>query len=326
MENIEYLGEFTLQWHITHRCNLRCRHCYQDDYSAFTSYADMEAVLDQYEALLKHYKLKGHLNVTGGEPLMHPDIYRLLRDAHSRRISTGVLTNGTLFGEKEARLLKACGVSYVQISLDGCEKTHDKIRGRGSFDRAIRGVYALRSQGIFTSISFTAQKNNLHDFNRLARFCADVGVDKLWFDRVVIPADEDTEKLSLSKSEYKRLCKAAAKQNKKGRAFCGRALQFLPCREKNIYHCSAGDNLLVVLANGDVMPCRRLPIKIGNVRESDLLTLHRDSVEMHSLRNVGVPEGCKNCGYAGLCRGGAKCITYARTGRYDLPDPDCPVI
>ena len=323
MENDLKYNDFTLQWHITHRCNLRCKHCYQEDFSAFESRSDMQHVLDQYSELLRFYGCKGQLNLTGGEPLTHPDLFWLLQQARERRIATGVLTNGTLLGVREAKRLRAAGVSYVQISLDGCEKTHDEIRGKGSFQRAVSGIYALRAQQIFTSISFTAQRGNLHELRKLARFCDDLGVNKLWFDRVVIPKDEDHEKLSLETKEFKRLCRTAAGLNRRGKVFCGRSLQFLPCRKKLIYHCAAGENLLIVLANGDVMPCRRLPLTIGNVRESDLLTLHRESPVMQSLRAAGIPEACQACQYAALCRGGSKCIAYAKTGRFDVKDPDC---
>ena len=323
---MEKYPHFTLQWHITHRCNLRCRHCYQDDYAAFESRADMERVLDQFSVLLHAYQSHGHLNLTGGEPLTHPDLFWLLRQARERGMTTGVLTNGTLLGLREAKLLRACGVSYVQISLDGCEKAHEQIRGKGSFARAVNGIHALQSQGLFTSISFTAQKNNRRELRRLARVCGDLGVDKLWFDRVVIPAGEDTQHLSLSAAEYRQLCQTAAALNRRGKVFCGRALQFLPCQNKQVYHCAAGEDLLVVLANGDVMPCRRLPLVIGNVRETDLLTLHRESPVMRDLRQTPVPQACAACHYADSCRGGAKCIAYARTGRYDVADPDCPLL
>lgn len=316
--------DFTLQWHITHRCNLRCRHCYQDDYTAFDG-DGAKLVLDRFAEVVKAYGCTGRLNLTGGEPLTHPKLFDILHEARARGMRTGVLTNGTLIGEWEARRLKASGVDYVQVSLDGCEKTHDRIRGKGSFDRAVNGIIALRSQGIFTSVSFTAQRQNQHELAGLARYCDALGADKLWFDRVVIPADEDEEQLTLSAPEFQRLCRTAARLNRRGKVFCGRSLQFLPCKNKLIYHCAAGENLLIVLANGDVMPCRRLPVVLGNVHETDLLTLHREHPVMQELRGIGIPDGCKACQYAETCRGGSKCIAYAKTGRYDIPDPDCPL-
>lgn len=322
----KYKGVFTLQWHITHRCNLRCKHCYQDDYSSFETRADMERVLDQFTELLRTYNRKGQLNITGGEPLTHPDLFWLLKQAKERNISTGVLTNGTLISPREARLFRACRVSYVQVSLDGCEKTHDEIRGSGSFDKAVRGINALKSQGLFTSISFTAQSGNYRELKKLARCCESLSADKLWFDRVIIPKNEDTKNLSLDSSQFHSLIKTAARLNRQGRVFCGRSLQFIPCKNKNIYRCSAGDSLLILLADGTVMPCRRLPLTLGNVRNNSLLELYRDSQIMHDLRACPIPKECAGCKYAEACRGGAKCVTYARAGRYDLPDPDCPLI
>ena len=322
MENFNYT-DFTLQWHITHLCNLRCKHCYQDDYSAFEKPEEAKTVISQFRDLLNAYGCRGRLNITGGEPLTHPGLFDILLLARSEGLKTGVLTNGTLIGEWEARKLRACGVDYVQISLDGMERVHDSIRGKGSFEKAVNGIYALRTQGIFTSISFTAQNNNKGELKRLASFCEDLGVNKLWFDRVIIPSEEDKDNLTLSSDDFRKLCRTAARLNRKGQVFCGRSLQFIPCKNKLVYRCAAGENLLIILANGDVMPCRRLPFIIGNIKESELLTLHRNSPVMKELRAVGIPDGCRECKFASMCRGGSKCLTYAKTGRFDITDPDC---
>ena len=326
MENITYNGFFTLQWHITHRCNLRCSHCYQDDYSAFSSRKSLEAVLNQYSRLLEEYGFKGYLNITGGEPLTHPDLFWLLEEAGNRGITTAVLTNGTLIGRREAAELKRLDVDYVQVSLDGLRETHDKIRGEGSFDLAIRGIRELKAQRIYVTVAFTAQRENYKELSRLADFCNNFGADKLWFDRVVIPKNEDKNNLSLSSKEYSALCRKASRLNRQGKISCARALQFIPCREKTIYSCNAGNRLLAILADGTVMPCRRLPIEVGNVTQSELLTIYRESPELIKLRKSEIPEKCKPCKYAQSCRGGAKCIACAKSGRYDIPDPDCPLI
>lgn len=326
MENITYNGFFTLQWHITHRCNLRCSHCYQDDYSAFSSRKSLEAVLNQYSRLLEEYGFKGYLNITGGEPLAHPDLFWLLEEAGNRGITTAVLTNGTLIGRREAAELKRLDVDYVQVSLDGLRETHDKIRGEGSFDLAIRGIRELKAQGIYVTVAFTAQRENHKELSRLADFCNNLGADKLWFDRVVIPKDEDKNNLSLSSKEYSALCRKASRLNRQGKISCARALQFIPCKEKSIYSCNAGSRLLAILADGTVMPCRRLPIEVGNVTQNELLTIYRESPELIKLRKSEIPEKCKPCKYAQSCRGGAKCIACAKSGRYDIPDPDCPLI
>lgn len=316
-------GSFTLQWHITHRCNLRCKHCYQDDYSAFSTRQALERVLDQYEAMLSACRFKGHINITGGEPLCHPDLYWLLEQAKLRGMTTGVLTNGTLLGVRDARRMRALGVNYVQVSLDGTQKAHDAIRGEGSFAQALEGIFALKSQGIFTDVSFTAQRGNLGELKKLAKLCGRYGVDKLWFDRVIIPKDEDAQRLTPGKEEYARLCRQAARLNQKDLVYCGRALQFLPCRDKQIYSCTAGRTLMALLADGTVMPCRRLAIAAGNINDTDLLTIYRESEVFRALRHAEIPQECRACEYAGMCRGGSKCAAYAQTGRFDVKDPGC---
>ena len=139
-------------------------------------------------------------------------------------------------------------------------------------------------------------------------------------------SNEDKNKLTLSKDEYKKLCRQAARLNKKQMISCARALQFIPCKNKDIYSCTAGDRLLAILADGSVMPCRRLPITVGNVKKTDLLSIYRDSPELIKMRNTTIPGQCEQCEFSEHCRGGARCITYAKTGRYDLPDPDCVLL
>ena len=144
VETIEYNGWFTLQWHITHRCNLRCTHCYQDDYTAFESADALFDVLGQYETLLRENRFKGFLNITGGEPLTHPELFRLLEEAKKRGvprftvygarafarevwarrdvISYGFVTNnimsptGTMLQSKERFLSTLCDVFVNSLS------------------------------------------------------------------------------------------------------------------------------------------------------------------------------------------------------------------
>ena len=293
---------------------------------AFETGDALDAVLGQYAALLDKLGMKGYLNVTGGEPLTHPELFPVLCRARDIGLVTAVLTNGTLIGRREARRLKACGVDYVQVSLDGMRETHDAIRGEGSFDAAMQGIRWLRSEDIFTTVSFTAQQANVKDFAKLAKLCRDADVGKLWFDRVVVPAGEDRGQLSLTARQCQGLFRKAARLSRTTPARCIRALQFLECEGAPVYSCTAGSRLLAVLANGDVMACRRLPIVLGNVREQDLASIYFTSPDAIALREGSAPAACSSCAHVSACGGGAKCIAYARTGNYSAADPDCPLL
>ena len=315
--------EFVLQWHITHRCNLRCVHCYQDNYTAFQNRQSLLAVLCQFEELIADLHCYGHINITGGEPTLHPDLYWLIEECNQRNISTALLTNGTTLTINDAKRLKRLGILYAQVSLDGCEKVHETIRGKDSFQRAVNGILALKSQNIYTDVSFTVQRNNKGELKKLAELCRQLNVDKLWFDRVVISVQEDVHQLSLNAEEYRKFCQRASSLNKKHLVSCARALQFLSCKQKHIYQCSAGKSLLTLTADGSVMPCRRLPIVVGNIQKDTLKNIYRDNSILQQLRNDKIPSSCNGCEYTEQCRGGAKCIAYAKTGDFTVRDPDC---
>ena len=314
---------FTLQWHITHRCNLRCAHCYQTDYSAFASPDALFNAAEDYAALLETTGRRGFVNLTGGEPMTHPALFDLTAWLREHGIPFALLTNGTLISKREAKQLKAQGVTYVQVSLDGMRRTHDRIRGEGSFDMAVQGLSCLLQAGIDATVSFTAQSENRKDLPRLARFCRDLGVRKLWFDRVVIPAAEDTEGLSLSPKEAAKLMKTASHLARRCPVSCQRALQFLYAGGAP-YQCRPGQDHLTLLADGTVLACRRLPLPLGKLPETSLVDIWQTSPLLNELKTHPAQEGCRGCPHENTCRGGAKCIAYAKTGDWRVTDPDCP--
>ena len=321
--NTIYNGRHILQWHITHRCNLRCRHCYQDEYACEMSREKLFEALDRYEGFLRAESLSSQINLTGGEPLVHPDFFDLAEAIRRRGHRFSVLSNGTLIDSETARYLALLKPEFVQVSLDGTERVHDRIRGEGSFRRTVEGIDRLKSRGVPVQVSFTAQRLNVRCFPALALACRIHRVDKLWFDRVVIPAEEDRENLSLTGEEYRSLVRTAQRLEKVTPVRCVRALQFRDESNDGRYHCNAGGNLLILLADGTLMPCRRLPFVIGNIFDGDLRDTLRQSEIMCALRDAPVPEECRACPRAEQCRGGAKCVTCAKTGTWMGKDPDC---
>ena len=325
------LRHHAFQWHITHRCNLSCVHCYQKDRGEETGYDEALSILDKYGRFLEKNGLFGHVFLTGGEPILYGRFFDVCEEIKKRGMRLSVLTNGTLIGHKEANRLAFIGPDNVQISLDGTREVHDSVRGEGSFDRALAGIDRLKEEGVRVLVSFTAQKGNLDSFRKLYKVCREHGVDKLWWDRVVTDDAESAEKLALSTSEFRRFAKEAGKlydRTHKKRdgtlVSCERSLQFALCREDNHgYICKAGGDMIVILADGSVMPCRRLPFVIGNVGDGELDEIIDKSPIMAQLRNAPLPEGCSECVHAEKCGGGAKCVTYGQTGELFAKDVNC---
>ncbi|MBO4877583.1 MAG: radical SAM protein [Ruminococcus sp.] len=316
-----------LQWHILHRCNLRCTHCYQEDYAAELTGDQLERIFFQYLGFCRKYGYKGHINFTGGEPLLSPELFRLLGLCEENGITYGILTNGTLIDESLAERLGGLkNLSFVQVSIDGTKETHDRVRGKGSFDKAFEGLRLIKKAGIQTMAAFTCHKGNYTELRQVIKIVRREDIDRFWADRL-IPMGSSREEV-LSTEEYRSVIKQLTKEHFRRPLFThtdvhlNRSLQFLEGGEC-YYHCSAGVNLLTLLADGTLLPCRRLPIPIGNCLEEDMTELYENSPLIKELREMKIPEDCYRCPQAERCRGGAKCLSYAIKGVYDIKDINC---
>ncbi|MBF0378184.1 MAG: 12,18-didecarboxysiroheme deacetylase [Desulfamplus sp.] len=150
-------------WNMTRRCNLRCVHCYAQ--SEDISY-DNELSHEQSLAMIDDLAQFGVpvLLFSGGEPLVHPRLAEYAEYAVKKGMRAVISTNGTLITKEKAKILKDIGLSYVGISLDGLEETHDKFRGvKGSFKKALEGIRNCQEAGIKVGLRFTINKRNVHE-------------------------------------------------------------------------------------------------------------------------------------------------------------------
>lgn len=341
---VYYPENLLLQWHITNRCNLRCAHCYQEDYRGKElNFHELLAILEQFRNMLTapcttgQPAIPGHITVTGGEPFIRQDFMDLLNylALHRNEFSFAILTNGTMIDKVTAQHLKNLNPLFVQVSIDGIQKTHDRLRGPGNFEQTAISLRHLVTAGVTTFISFTAHRGNFHEFIEVARFGRSLKVSRVWADRlipqgtgsklhtlVLTPAEtmEFFEIISKARSEIEHawFCRTEIAMH--------RALQFLVGGGKP-YHCTAGDTLITVQPNGDLYPCRRMPIRIGNVLETPLDKLYSKSELFRKLRRKDQFDvACQDCDYAALCRGGLKCLSYALTGDPFKADPGCRLV
>ncbi len=322
-------NEFILQFHISDQCNLRCKHCYQENYnSKQLKYEEIIKILDQYKEFLIEKNIKGHINLTGGEPLSNPNFFEILNyiDNNKEYYSFAILTNGTLITDKIAEKISKYKPQYVQISIDGDKKTHEKIRGKGTLEKAIQGVQNLNKYGVYTSISFTAHKKNYKTFKKVVSIAKKARANKVWTDRLIpIGGAKELVKISLNQKENKKFFKTVYKlmiKTKETQVTMSRALQFLQTGEIP-YKCTAGTKLLTVMENGDLVPCRRMPIVLGNVLKENLLEIYKKSNAIKQLEREEIPKECIKCEHSEKCRGGLKCLTYAMTEKIIGKDPGC---
>lgn len=328
-----------LQWHITERCNLRCQHCYQENYQRNElGFDELLQILDQFIALLSVFSDRaqqtchGHITVTGGEPFARTDFLDLLTTfaTHANKFSFAILTNGSFIDEEMAKQLRQLNPTFVQVSLEGSPTVHDAIRGKGNFAQTVQAIQQLKQADISTLISFTAHRDNFHEFPYVAQLGKQLKVDRVWADRL-IPTGQGATIDSLTPDETKDFFQLMQQSKNKKRwlsksptpVSMKRALQFL-VDGGTPYYCKAGDKLLTVQPNGDLYPCRRMPIAVGNLKQQTLLELYDNHELLKKLRDPQqIPTKCQTCFYAKLCRGGLKCLSYATTGDPFQADPGC---
>ncbi|MBF0427537.1 MAG: radical SAM protein [Magnetococcales bacterium] len=332
---------FLLQWHLTERCDRRCAHCYQDQNpSQEMEWSQLLDVLNQFKAMVGQWRrqrnhFSAQITVTGGEPYLREDFPRFLEllAASRESCSFAVLCNGGGIDRAAARHLARLNPRFVQVSVDGTPQHHDALRGRNDFVRVERAVKELKQAGVNTLVSFTAHPSNANDFTKVARWAWRNGVDRLWTDRLLpLGAASRWQGENFTPSET-ALFFATVRRAKEvwwrrllphGEIVMNRALQFLVGGGQP-YRCLAGDRLLALMPDGTVFPCRRLPRPVGQVFDNGgLKRIYEEQDLLRRLRHPAtIPDNCRSCFYACLCRGGARCMSAAILGDPFARDPGC---
>lgn len=171
-------------WNLIRRCNLTCKHCYalsaDHDYPNELNTQEVFTVMDD----LKAFRVPV-LILSGGEPLMRPDLFEIAARAKAMGFYVGLSTNGTLIDGPMADRVAQAGFNYVGISLDGLKPTHDKFRRlEGAFDLSLNAVRLLHARGVKVGLRFTMTALNAHDFPALLDLMRHEQAEKFYFSHL----------------------------------------------------------------------------------------------------------------------------------------------
>jgi heme d1 biosynthesis radical SAM protein NirJ len=172
-------------WNLIRRCNLTCKHCYSisadTDFPGELSTEEVFGVMDDLRAFGVPV-----LILSGGEPLLRPDIFEISARAKAMRFYVGLSTNGTLIDAAMADRIAEVGYDYVGISLDGIGATHDAFRRQhGAFDASLAGIRLCRQRGLKVGLRFTLTLDNASELPELLRLMADEDIDKFYLSHLV---------------------------------------------------------------------------------------------------------------------------------------------
>jgi len=336
--------DFFIQWHLTERCNLRCRHCYQErkkprEMAARELKRHIDGATEMFMAWEKEYEisLSPSINFTGGEPFVFGELWDVIAHARQSGYKVAILTNGCLIKKEDAAKAKALGIADIQISLEGPPQIHDDIRGAGSFATAVKGARLLIDAGNSVSGNMTLSRLNVNRIEETAKIAKDAGFSGIGFSRLVpCGSGEQLLESMLSGAEIKNAYEGALALDSpsfevaSGDPLAGILSGFkpLPQTEIALSGCSAGFSGVTITSDGSVMPCRRIGIKTGNIRKTSLRHIWSTSRVLRRLRERKNYKGrCGKCTLWPSCRG-CRAVAYAYSkshGKADLfaDDPQC---
>ena len=339
----EHVGP-VIVWNVTHRCNLACPHCYIDaDGRAFNhelTFKEARALIDDAATLCSPAIL-----FSGGEPLLRDDICELSAYATSRKLRVGLSTNGTLITRDVAKRIADAEVSYVGVSIDGTESTHDAFRKkRGAFTSALKGLKNARDAGIKTGIRFTVHKRNIFDLpavmdllvtHRIPRFCL---YHLVYAGRADAAMDISNEERAQMMGYLIRRVPALAANGvevlttdnhadgiyiMQSTAGAYREEQMRLLRAHG--GCTAGSKIISVDPEGDVRPCQFWRGEtVGNIRDRPLTELWNRPKELLAMlrdKKSKLTGRCGLCKYVEMC-GGCR-VRAAASGDIWGDDPSC---
>jgi radical SAM protein with 4Fe4S-binding SPASM domain len=336
--------EFFIQWHLTENCNLRCRHCYQGEQGMDEMpLREIRKVVAEVSDMIKDWSesygvaFSPSMNITGGEPFLRTDLFEILGEIKQQGFKIYLLTNGTLASRDRARKLADLGVDGVQVSIEGPEDVHDAIRGRGSYAAATDGIERLVDAGLAVTLNVTLSDLNASSVKKIVAFGSHQGVRRVGFSRLV-PAGKGRSLLSrmLTREQVKDLYESLHAFELTGLEIVTGdpvASQMKAAANGDagniaVSGCSAGVAGLTIQPNGNITPCRRLPVSLGNVRRDSLREIWATSPVLNALRDRSRYKGkCGACGRWAHCRG-CRAIAYACSrsqGEDDFlaDDPQC---
>ena len=171
-------------WNLVRRCNLTCRHCYSistdKDFPGELSTDEILALMDDLRAFGVPV-----LILSGGEPLLRPDLFIIAARAKAMGFYVGLSSNGTLIDAPMADRIAQAAFDYVGVSLDGLRATHDRFRGReGAFDASLAGLRLCRDRGVRVGARYTMTEDNAQDLPALLRLLDAEGIDKFYFSHL----------------------------------------------------------------------------------------------------------------------------------------------
>jgi heme b synthase len=336
-----------IAWEVTRSCNLNCRHCraaaHNGPYEGELTTEECKKLLDNVASFAKPIII-----LTGGEPMMRPDIYDIARYGNSLGLRMVMAPCGMMLAEQTCRRLMEAGIQRISLSIDGATaQSHDSFRRvDGAFNSVMKGIEAARTAGLEFQINTTVTKLNVDELGAIFDLAIKLGAVSFHpFLLVPTGRGKELEEYELAPHEYERVLnwiyehRAASAMTLKPTC-APHYYRILRQREKQAGRsvkpethgldamskgCLGGQGFAFISHIGVVQMCGFLDIPAGNIKENglDFRSIWEESDFFRQIRDLDSYGGrCGYCEYRKVC-GGCRARAYAMTGNYMAEEPFC---
>lgn len=341
-------------WNLVRRCNLTCKHCYATSADKdFPGELDTQQVFDVMDDL-KDFGVTV-LILSGGEPLMRPDIFAISRRAKAQGFYVGLSTNGTLINQSSIRDIADVGYDYVGISIDGTRETHDRFRRKqGAFDESLNGIRLCVAAGLKVGLRFTLTRDNAAELPDLLHLMQQERVDKFYLSHLNYAGRgyrnrrEDVHH-RMTREAMDLLfatCWEDVQQGRQREFVTGNndadgvyllhwAARHLPQHQARLQEMlrrwggnASGVNIANIDNEGRVHPDTMWwDYTLGSVKERPFSAIWQDTSDplMAGLKQSLRPllGRCADCGHRSICGGNSRTRAWRMTGNPWAEDPGC---
>ena len=342
-------------WNLTNRCNLACKHCYQDsDHSSLIDELTLDEKLDLVDQMGRMHMPM--IALSGGEPTVSPDLLPVVARASSYGMHISLATNGTVITPDFAGKLAEAGARYIEISLDSVDPDrHDSFRGTaGMWRRSVAGAKAVvATEGLRLGIAMCVHQGNIDEVDDMIAFAEELGAGCFaHFNFIPVGRGLKMVQGDITPQQREQLLSVLNKKMQAGgmgvistapqlrrqclvgpfaeaeRMTCSHAGSGSGDKArvvaKYLGGCGAGRTYICIQPNGNITPCVYIPHRVmGNVREAKLVDIFRGSVFWDVLNDRDKRlHHCRVCSFRNYC-GGCRARADAYYGQLHAGDPGC---
>ncbi len=345
-----------IAWEVTRKCNMNCVHCRSassmNSFDSAFDTAKAKRFIDDVVSFSTPVMV-----LSGGEPLLRPDLFEIARYGTAQGLRMCIATNGSLVTEEICREMVDADIKMVSLSLDGATAdVHDDFRSQpGAYEAVMRSTELFNKHDIPFLINSSFTKRNQAEIPEVMHLARKLGA-RAWYMFMIVPTGrgEDIMDELISADDYEELLKwhfemerdaerdgeemlmrptcaphyyrivpqmnkALPREERLGR----RTLNFSTGGSKG---CLAGQLICLITAEGEVYPCSYFPRSAGNVLETPFQTIWEDSTLFAELRDFSSYRGrCGACEYLQVC-GGCRARAEAVHGDYLGEEPFCSYV